>query len=174
MKITKEQWKKIDEINEIVKPLDPILKQRIIDIELKAIFGDEYSQLLSATDRNELSHVKNPELPKVVTPLPANGASQSVPTIKEFFDEKMPLTAVETVTVFGCYLEQFRSLDEFSEEEISRAYYEARARKPKVIGQALRDAKNVRGYLVEGTKKGRFRLSNIGENLVLHDLPRKV
>ena len=38
----------------------------------------------------------------------------------------------------------------------------------------MRDAKNKKGYFVEGNERGKYRLSNVGENLVLHDLPKKI
>ncbi len=173
MKITKEQRKQILEINEMVKSLDPILKKRVIDIELREIFGDDYLNILSATEKNDIVQKPDSELPNPVALSVLEGKDDSPPTVKAFFDEKSPANSVETVTVFGWYLEHYEKMDEFSERDISRAYYEARARKPKVIGQSLRDARNIKGYLVEGSKKGRFRLSNIGENLVLHDLPWK-
>ncbi len=172
MKINKEQWKKIEELNESVKSLDPILKKRIVDIELRALFGDEYLQILSMNEKLELAPKAIPESLGLATLPSATKIDEPIPTIKEFFDQKKPSTSVEEVAVFGCYLEHFNGKDEFSEADITRAYYEARARKPKVIGQSLRDAKNEKGYLVGGSKRGRFRISNIGENLVLHDLPR--
>jgi hypothetical protein len=173
MKISKDQWKKIEEINEKVKSLDPILKKRIVDIELNELFGDDFLKVLNIAKKNELQEAISSESAEVEMPSPIRKKVESTPTIKEYFDEKRPTTAVETVAVFGCYLEYFENKDEFTEDDISRAYYDARVRKPKAIGQALRDAKNLKGYLVEGSKRGRFRLSNVGENLVLHDLPKK-
>jgi hypothetical protein len=173
MKITKDQWKRIEEINEMVKSLDPILKKRIIDYELQSLFGDDFLKVLAFDDKGKISPKVGFDSAQEGGPSLTKERTGPSPTIKEFFDEKNPASSVETVTVFGCYIERYENKEEFTEADISRAYYEARARKPKVIGQALRDAKNIRGYLVEGSKRGRFRLSNIGENLVLHDLPRK-
>ncbi len=173
MKISKEQWEKIEEINERVKGLDPVLKTRIVDIELRNLFGMEYIELTSGQshdDKRKLSQTMTNESRLAEGEI---ARSESIPTIKDFYAEKRPGTAIETVTVFGFYLEHYLKKDEFTETDISRAYYEARARKPKVIGQALIDARNVRGYLVEGSKRGRYRLSNTGENLVLHDLPKR-
>jgi len=172
VKITREQWKKIEEINEKVKPLDPILKERIIDIELSQLLGDDFRNFFTIIKKNEIQKEISSGSDEVQDPL-LQEKDGSFPTIKEFFDEKKPSTSVEIVTVFGFYLEHFEKKEEFTEDDISRAYYNSRVRKPKVIGQALRDAKNMKGYLVEGSKRGRFRLSNVGENLVLHDLPKK-
>ena len=171
MKITNEQWEKIKEINNIVKELDPVLKERLIDYELYELFKDDYLKI-SPFIKKEFVHETSGLETSEIRQLGREPQERNVPTLKEFFDEKKPSTASETIAVFGFYLEHFRSQVQFNELDISTAYFEARARKPKVIGQALRDAKNVKGYLVDGSKRGTFRLSNVGENLVVHDLPR--
>jgi hypothetical protein len=174
MKITKEQWDKIKEINNIVKELDPVLKERLIDYELYELFKDDYLKI-SPFIRKEIAQQTSDLAASEIRQLSTGPKHEkNVPTFKEFFDEKKPSTGTETVAVFGFYLEHFENKLEFNERDISKAYFEARVRKPKVIGQALRDAKNFKGYLVEGSKRGTFRLSNVGENLIVHDLPRKV
>jgi len=172
MKIRSEQLKKINELNNAIKDLDPILKERIIDYELYALFKDDYLKIAPFIKKEGTQKALGNKTYDVIEPSPTE-KSESVPSLKEFFKEKQPSSALETVVVFGFYLEHFLKKAEFGEKDISNAYFEARVRKPKVIGQSLRDAKNVKGYLVEGNKQGKFRLSNIGENLVLHDLPRE-
>lgn len=173
MKITKEEWDKVKEINNVVKELDPVLKERIIDYELYKLFKDDYLKISPFIKKEIAQQTKSPEALEIRKLTTGTEQEENVPTLKEFFDEKKPLTGSETVAVFGFYLEHFENKLEFNEHDISRAYFEARVRKPKVIGQALRDAKNFKGYLVEGSKRGTFRLSNVGENLIVHDLPRK-
>ncbi len=172
MKITKEQLKKINEINDSVKDLDPILKERIIDYELYALLKDDYLKIAPFIKKEGTQTNLSNKTYDVIESAPIE-KNKSIPSVREFFKEKQPSSAMETVVVFGFYLEHFEKKKEFGEKDISNAYFEARERKPKVIGQALRDAKNVRNYLVGGSKKGKFRLSNEGENLVMHDLPRK-
>lgn len=60
---------------------------------------------------------------------------------------------------------------EFGEDEIRRAYIRAGVRPPKVVAQALRDAKNVHDFL-ESAGRGRYRLSAHGDRTVRFDLPR--
>jgi hypothetical protein len=172
MKITKEQLKKITELNEAVKDLDPTLKERVIDYELYALFKDDYLKISPFIKKEGTQKHLDNKTSNVIESSSAE-KNESVPLLREFFKEKQPSNAIETVAVFGFYFEHFEKKAEFGEKDISNAYFEARERKPKVIGQALRDAKNIKDYLVEGSKKGKFRLSNVGENLVLHDLPRK-
>jgi hypothetical protein len=171
MKISKDQWAKVIEINEAVKKLDPILKSRIVDLELYDLFGNDYLKVALQIKGAETGGENEPGSIPTGT---QKSKDESKLTIKEFYEQKKPRSATEAVSVFGFYLERYQNKDEFSEEDIAKAYYDAKVRKPKVIGQSLRDAKNVKGYLVEGSKKGRFRLSNVGENLVLHDLPQKI
>jgi len=172
MKITKEQLKKIKEINDAVKDLDPVLKERIIDYELYELFKDDYLKVASFIKKEETHKDLSNELRNIKEPSSVE-KGKDIPSIRNFFMEKQPSIATEIVAVFGFYLEHYKNKTEFGEKDISDAYFEARERKPKVIGQSLRDAKNIKGYLVEGSKRGKFRLSNEGENLVIHDLPRK-
>jgi len=63
-------------------------------------------------------------------------------------------------------------MNEFSEQDIRRAYLRAEVRPPKFVSQALRDAKNKFDYLESGSKRGMYRLSNHGDRTVRFDLPR--
>ena len=62
--------------------------------------------------------------------------------------------------------------EEFGEDEIRRAYIRAGVRPPKVVAQALRDAKNA-PYFLESAGRGRYRLSAHGDRTVRFDLPRR-
>jgi hypothetical protein len=60
---------------------------------------------------------------------------------------------------------------EFTEADIKKGYIRAGVRPPKVISQALRDARNKFDLIEAGTKKGTYRLSAHGERTVRFDLP---
>lgn len=167
--LTEDELKKINELNDAVKDLDSVLKEKVIQYGLSRIFKDDYQKFFNLSKQSEF---KSRLIDKDNIDDTSQNEPAKEPNLKEFFDQKAPLTSSEIVTVFGFYLEHYRNIKEFSEKEIADCYYEARTRKPKVISQALRDAKNQKDYLVEGTKKGKFRVSNVGENLVIHDLPR--
>jgi hypothetical protein len=173
MKTKPEEWEKIHELDEAVKNLDPILKARIIDYELAELFKEDYLHVLNSLQSSPRIQSTQHPVNEIGGEKEGGNSDERQPTLREFFQQKKPVTALENVAVFGFYLERYRGMYEFSEKEIAEAYYEARSPKPKVIGQALRDARNAKGYLVEGSKRGRFRLSNLGENLVVHDLPKK-
>ena len=76
----------------------------------------------------------------------------------------------ETVAVLGfCLTENGHA--EFTEADIKRAYVRAGVRPPKVISQALRDARNKFDLIDAGTKRGTYRLSAHGDRTVRFDLP---
>jgi hypothetical protein len=90
---------------------------------------------------------------------------------REMISEKQPKGHHEVVAVLAFCLSQ-AGQEEFGEEEIRRAYIRAGVRPPKVVAQALRDAKNAHDFL-ESAGRGRYRLSPHGDRTVRFDLPRR-
>ncbi len=113
---------------------------------------------------NSASSAADSRPPQVESELPA--------TEREFVVQKKPNGHPETVAVLAYFLARSGQA-EFSADDIKRAYLRAAVRPPKVVEQALRDAKNVRDYLEKGSEKGKFRLTTHGERVVQFDLPRK-
>jgi hypothetical protein len=93
-------------------------------------------------------------------------------TERDLIRSKAPHGHAETVTVLGYALVQ-AGATEFGETEIKKAYLRAHVRPPKVIAQALRDAKNKYDFLKAGTTKGNYSLTDHGERTVIFDLPRQ-
>lgn len=103
-----------------------------------------------------------------------SGASQpgiGRPSEREMIATKRPRGHHEIVAVLAfCLTESGQA--EFGEDEIRRAYIRADVRPPKVVSQALRDAKNQHDFL-ESAGRGRYRLSSHGDRTVRFDLPRQ-
>jgi hypothetical protein len=97
-------------------------------------------------------------------------ADQSVVSERELVMEKKPSGHLETVAVLAYCLAKAGQV-EFGPDDIRRAYLRAGVRPPKVVAQALRDAKNVRDFIEQGSEKGHYRLSPHGERTVIFDLP---
>jgi len=84
---------------------------------------------------------------------------------------KLPSGHLETVAVIAFALTQ-AGIEEFTEGDVRRAYIRAGVRPPKVVAQALRDAKNRMDYIEPGRRRGTYRLSPHGDRTVRFDLPR--
>ena len=104
-------------------------------------------------------------------------AGDSAPSQTHFTSErdliaaKQPRGHHEIVAVLAFSLTE-GGQEEFGEDEIRRAYIRAGVRPPKVVAQALRDAKNAHDFL-ESLGRGRYRLSAHGDRTVRFDLPRR-
>ena len=101
----------------------------------------------------------------------ADATTKPFPSEKAFVAEKKPKGHSQIVAVLGYFLTKAEQA-EFTPDDIRRAYARAGIRPPKVIEQALRDAKNVHDFLVRGNAPGTFRLSTHGQRVVEFDLPR--
>ena len=97
--------------------------------------------------------------------------SKSPNNERELIAEKHPHGHHEIVAVLAFALTE-AGTGAFTEDDIRRAYIRAGVRPPKVIAQALRDAKNRYDYLAPAGGRGRYRLTNHGDRVVRFDLPR--
>jgi len=97
---------------------------------------------------------------------------KSVLTEKQLVLAKKPKGHSETIAVLAFALAE-AGLPEFTEEDIRKAYIRAGVRPPKVVGQAIRDAKSLCDYVDYGSKRGRYKLSNHGDRTVRFDLPHQ-
>ena len=89
---------------------------------------------------------------------------------RELVQAKRPENHSETVAVLAFSLAQ-AGQEEFTADDIKRGYIRAGVRPPKVIEQAIRDARNAHDYIEAGSTRGSYRLSNHGERVVRFDLP---
>jgi hypothetical protein len=90
---------------------------------------------------------------------------------RQLIEAKRPKGHLEMVAVLAFALAQ-AGVTEFTEEDMRRAYIRSGTRPPKVVSQALRDAKNRLDYIESGAKRGRYRLTHHGDRTVRFDLPR--
>ena len=103
---------------------------------------------------------------------PSDSTSEQEFSEKHLIQTKQPRGHLETVAVLAFALTQ-AGVAAFTEEDIRRAYLRAGVRPPKVVAQALRDAKNRLDYIEPGGKRGTYRLSPHGDRTVRFDLPRQ-
>ena len=100
------------------------------------------------------------------------GAKEGTTTERDFVSLKKPKGHPEISTVLAFWLTA-EGTSEFSEDDIRRAYVRAGVRPPKVVSQALRDAKRSLDSIEQGNKRGLYRLTPHGDRVVRFDLPRK-
>lgn len=90
---------------------------------------------------------------------------------RDLIAEKRPKGHPEIAAVLAFFMTE-AGTPQFSDDDMKRAYIRAGVRPPKVVAQALRDAKNKYDYLQSGRERGLYRLSEHGERFVRFDLPR--
>jgi len=117
--------------------------------------------------RRELDRFTKPP----VVPAQEN-ATETIQSERALIEEKQPTGHHEIVAVLAFYLMEQGSA-EFTPEEMRRAYIRAGIKPPKVVAQALRDAKRHHDFVEAGTVRGTFKLSHHGERVVRFELPRK-
>lgn len=102
--------------------------------------------------------------------LPPRTGNADVPE-RGLIETKKPRNHPETVAVLAFVLAE-SGIDEFTDQDIHRAYLRGGVRPPKVIAQAIRDAKNNHDFIEIGSRRGHYRLSAHGDRTVRFDLPR--
>lgn len=129
-----------------------------ITIEGPCDFVERMAKILRSTDSKPLESEYLSQSPQ--SPSPASLVA-----------EKKPKGHHEVVAVLAFRLLQ-EGQEEFTEQDIKRAYIQANIRPPKVIAQSLRDAKNKFDYLESTKERGVYRLSPHGDRTVRFDMPR--
>jgi hypothetical protein len=133
---------------------------------------EDFARLVNACLEHGVTSVRSPDTDQdhrreALTGVPAGGTRSE----RELIAEKRPRSQTETVAVLAYCLAE-NGQGEFTEADIKRAYLRAGVRPPKVIGQAVRDAKNNFDFIESGPKRGTYRLSPHGDRTVRFDLPR--
>ncbi|MCU1255235.1 MAG: hypothetical protein JWM83_1534 [Candidatus Angelobacter sp.] len=91
---------------------------------------------------------------------------------REFVAHKRPTGHHEIVAVLAFWLTNTGKAV-FSADDIRKGYLRAQVRPPKVVDQALRDAKNKFDYIDAGPERGTYKLTSHGDTVVRFDLPRE-
>jgi hypothetical protein len=121
-------------------------------------------QVARFAPRQEASHVTNkPDNSSLPEPRSNESPERNLVLTKN------PKNHAQTVAVLAFALAQ-SGVEEFTADDIRRAYLRAAIRPPKVIGQAIRDAKNLFDYIGHGKRRGTYRLTNHGDRTVRFDL----
>ena len=93
-------------------------------------------------------------------------------SLRDFFAEKEPQTAMEMNTVFVFYLKKEISIDEVTVDHIYTCYKDTSTKVPGALTQSLKDTAHRKGW-IDTANTNAISLTTIGENLVEHDLPKQ-
>lgn len=150
-------------------------------IEVTVTLGDRRITLEGPEDfvREEVRRLAKSELGTVGNEIPAEPASQQTTALAanlpnreaDLLAQKRPRGHVETVAVLAYCLAK-NGIPEFTPEDIHRAYVRGGVRPPKVVAQAIRDAKNTADFIERGSKAGTYKLTTHGEATVVFGFRR--
>lgn len=97
---------------------------------------------------------------------------KSIPSFKDFYEEKNPESAKEVNAVAVYYLRKMLSLSEVTLDQAYTCYREVGKKPPQAFRQSFIDTKNKNGW-VEFTEADHLDIPHRGAVFVEHDLPKK-
>jgi hypothetical protein len=152
-------------ISSVLKPLDDLGKQRVIDYVLK-LFGLMASQPIQS--------VQAPSIPKSAQDFLAETSLSEITHIRQFKELKKPKTAIEMAALVAYFLSDLAPQNErkstVTTKDMETYFKIANYRLPTALQQLLGNAKNA-GYF-DLVRTGEYKLNAVGYNLVVHNLPR--
>lgn len=90
---------------------------------------------------------------------------------KDFFSTKNPRNNYQAIAVSTYYLDRILELANITPNHIFTCFKEVSRRTPANMPQSIRDTSSKKGWIQ--TEKGKVEITNIGENIVEHELPEK-
>lgn len=126
---------------------------------------------VEAEVRRLTANVVNSPLGESERSVPSSDIPKRPQGERDFLSQKEPKGHAEIVAALAFYLTEQGS-EEFTEQDIRRAYIRAGIKPPKVVAQAIRDAKNKRDFLKQGSSRGTYKLTPYGDSFVRFDLAR--
>lgn len=97
---------------------------------------------------------------------------KDVPSFKDFFQEKQPLSTAEINAVSVYYLKQLKGMDTVTLNHVYTCYKEVGKKPADYFKQSFRDTKNKQGY-IEFDDNWNLTIPHRGVSFVEHDLPHE-
>lgn len=94
------------------------------------------------------------------------------PSLRDFYEKKAPSNHRENLAVYVYYIHNYVKEKEIKKGHVAYAYKATMQKRPN-IDQLIRDTRNGPGYVGYNRKTGNIHLTQIGEDFVDLDLPRK-
>lgn len=183
------------EISKIVEKFPEAVKPKVYDLLVSQFVGDKLPDEKTVNEEGN----KSAESPKKTAkqasvkkktnssdPKPKRTSSKesytldrqldlrgdgSIPSFKEFFDEKNPSGAKQINAVSVYYLRKILGLSEVTLDHIYTCYSEVKKKPPTAFRQSFIDTKNKEGW-IEFDEQGYLDIPHRGSVYVEHDLPK--
>jgi hypothetical protein len=165
---------KIRAAQDAVKGVDKDLRTTAFEIVLKKLLeGGGAGESKKPEKSSESKRKQRMASPISVAPIPLDlKGGKNGPSLKDFYQKKVPTSNQEKITVFCYYITKYLAISEVLPGHIVSCYNEVSEKKPLNIIQLFRDIKHRKGWLDTGEGSGSATISIAGENLVEHDLPK--
>lgn len=183
------------EISKIVDKFPEAVKPKVYDLLVSQFYGEKISKEKTVSEGDKGSAeaprppAKRPSARKKSNssdPKPKRTSSKesytldrhlnlrgdgSIPSFKEFFDEKKPSSAKQINAVSVYYLRKLLGIQEVTLDHVYTCYSEVKKKPPTAFRQSFIDTKNKEGW-IEFDDKGNLDIPHRGSVYVEHDLPK--
>lgn len=113
---------------------------------------------------------KGIESHNLVTDLDLSG-TETVPSLKDFYNEKKPTYSQESNAVFLYYLKKMRNIESVGIDHIYTCYKDVKTRVPGRLYQNMIDTCKRKGWIITENMDD-LRIGTLGENFVEKELPK--
>jgi len=176
-------------ISEIIEKFPEAVKPKAYDLLVSQFLGRPFDEESLDTEEKEET-VKKKKTTKKNTSTSVEGKKKrpssaesysidrdlnlrgngSIPSFKDFYDEKSPKAAKQVNTVAVYYLKKLKEMDTVTLDHVYTCYSEVRKKPPGAFRQSFLDAKNKEGW-IEFDSEGNLGIPHRGVAFVEYDLP---
>lgn len=178
------------EISEVIEKFPEAVKSKVYELLVAQFLGHEtpgaHIDPLPKQTAAKAKSKRAPTKKKAAQPKAKKSASKesysidrhlnlrgdgSIPSFKEFFDEKSPSGAKQINAVAVYYLKKIIGISEVTLDHVYTCYSEVKKKPPTAFRQSFIDTKNKEGW-IEFNEEGYLEIPHRGTVYVEHDLPK--
>lgn len=153
------------------------IKIKLGDVEIEAEGDKEFVEKHIEEFKKEMPNIAK-ELPpkeKIITPeISKEEVELEKLSLAEFYKQKLPKDHNETVVVFAYWLTKKENKEEFGPKDIEKCYAQIGVKKPTNVPQTMKIlASGDKAYLIKFGKRGIYKISMLGKDLIENELPTK-
>lgn len=144
---------------------------RLVPRQSEATVKEGSNAAASAKERTKRSGPRGAEKHEFLSDLDLMGKGGKE-TLADFFSKKSPTSALESNAVFVFYLEHILGISKINANHVYTCYKSVGREVPGALRQSLADTERKKHWL-NTTDPEDMKITNLGENLVEHKLPKK-